>query len=130
QAGLLSDGPCDLGALPDGEAAVIEEPVLVASDVELGEDVQIGGPQPRNAVAAVFPPDEQVVGEGQVQPYLRLLMDHRDAVLGGERVPGRAVDHDLAAVAGLLAGQDAHERALAGAVRPGDAEDLAGADLE
>ena len=43
-------------------------------------------------------------------------------------VDGLAVEHDLAAVGRLEAGQDLHERALAGAVLAQDALDGAGGD--
>src|SRR5436305_562065 len=57
-------------------------------------------------------------------------MDDRNRPPVGDRGPWLALEGELAAVGALLAGQDADERALAGTVRPGDAENLAGANVE
>ena len=62
----------------------------------------------------------------QIGEELRLLVHDRDRRRqhrrGDQRPPSRV---SSPASAGLLAGEDAHQRALAGAVRSGDAEDLA-----
>ena len=55
-------------------------------------------------------------------------MDDRDRVPVGRRRPRPAVEGQLAGVGPLFAGDDAHQRALAGAVRPGNAQHLARAE--
>ena len=69
-----------------------------------------------------------VVGQGQ------RLVDGLDVVgLGVARVADArrlAVDEDLAAVGGMGAREDAHERRLAGAVAADEADDLAGVEVD
>src|SRR5207253_3412443 len=65
-----------------------------------------------------------VLADRQVREELRLLVHDRDSVRAELVRPRLAVDEDLPLVPVDLAGQDLHNRALAGTVRPGDAEDL------
>ena len=81
---------------------------------------------PRARLAA----EEDVLGDGAVRQEVELLVDDRDAgLLAPRRVVERdllAVDPDRALVGRVHAGEDLHQRRLAGAVLAHDRVDLAG----
>ncbi len=78
--------------------------------------------------------EEHVLGHAQRRDDRQLLVDHADA--GGQRVAGGAemhrppVDAHLAVIAGMDAGDDLHQRRLAGAVLADEAMHLAGQQRE
>ncbi len=79
-------------------------------------------------------PRIDVLGDRQVRHYRQLLMHHADA--GVERIAGGAESHLLpvdahaAAEIRVHAGDDLHQRLLAGAVLADEAMDFAGAERE
>ncbi len=79
-------------------------------------------------------PHEDVLGHRKIGGERRLLVDDRDAARCRDpRVVALlrlAADQDLAGVARDLAGQDAHQRRLAGAILAEQRMDLAGLDVE
>ena len=81
-------------------------------------------------LVSALPARHHVLGDGEVREQLRLLMHDRDDVPLLARRPRPAVERQASRGRPLLAADHAHQRRLAGAVRPGDAEDLAGRDVE
>src|SRR5213076_3198996 len=79
----------------------------------------------RPAPAVRLVAGDDVLADGQVREELRLLVHDRHAVGSQLARPRLAVDADLALVPVDLARENLDHRALAGAVRAGDAEDLA-----
>ena len=79
-------------------------------------------------------PHEDVLGHRQVGGERRLLMDYRDAARCRDAriiaLLGFAADEDLAGVTRDFAGQDAHQRRLAGPVLAEQGVHLAGPDVE
>ena len=78
--------------------------------------------------------EHDVLGDGEDRDQHEVLVDHADA--GADRVAGAAeldrlaVDEDLALVRPVEAGEDVHQRGLAGAVLAEQAEDLARPDRQ
>ena len=76
--------------------------------------------------------EEDIFGDGELRRDRKLLMHHADA--GGQRVARgtemhfAAVDAHLPLIAGVDAGDDLHQRALAGAVLPDETVNLAGVE--
>ena len=121
--------------LGDGEPGHARRRVEL--QVELLE--QLGGlaverPVVQQDAAARLPPDEDVLGHGQVAHEVQLLVDDADAeVLGGARrgdLHLAALDPDRAGVPLVDPGEDLHQRGLARAVLAHQRVDLAGAQLE
>jgi hypothetical protein len=79
-------------------------------------------------------PDEQVLRDREVGHQVELLMDDGDTellrVLGRGRLIRLAVERELALVDRVDAGQDLHQRRLAGAVLPHQREHLPGLQVE
>ncbi len=79
-------------------------------------------------------PHEDVLGHRKVGGERRLLVDHRDAARGRdprvEALLGLAADQDLPGVSRDLAGQNPHQRRLAGPILAEQRVDLAGRDVE
>ena len=79
-------------------------------------------------------PEKDVLGDGQIDQERLLLVHHPDAV--GRRLGGMAQDdrvavvHDPATVRLVHAGEDLHQRRLAGSVLADQAHDLARPDGE
>ena len=84
--------------------------------------------------AARLAPDEEVLRDREVGHQVELLVDDADAellrVLGRDRLVGLAVEEELALVGVVDAGQQLHQRRLAGAVLADQREDLAGVQVE
>ena len=84
--------------------------------------------------AARLAAEEDVLGDRQVRRQVQLLVDHADAkVQRGSRVGDLdrlPLEPDLAGVGLVHAGQDLHQRGLAGAVLADQGVDLAGTELE
>src|SRR5690606_12434040 len=80
--------------------------------------------------ARAFPADQHVLGDGEIREELRLLVDDRDLVpvYGGK--PRPAVEGARPGIRPFRAGDHPDQRRLAGAVRPGDADHLAGPEVE
>ena len=76
---------------------------------------------------------EHVLGDGELGNEVELLVDRDDAgiacLAGRARRVGPALVDDLAAVGHVDAGQDLHERGLAGTVLADQRVDLAGQDV-
>src|SRR4029077_8414945 len=76
-----------------------------------------------------LPAEKHVLGDGELRRDRKLLVHHADA--GGEGIARGAemrwasVDAHFALIAGMHAGYDLHERALAGAVLADETVDLA-----
>ena len=89
----------------------------------------MGGPRPRQER-----PHLQVVGDaqpGEDAPALRHVGDAaRHDLVGGAAVEQLALEGDGAGARGHEPGDDAHQRGLAGPVRPDDGDGLAGLDAK
>ena len=123
--------------------AVVLDRVRTRADDRSGTPAvveHVGGPPPRRAPRDHDPavgrqaPRNMFSATSSSGHSVRFLEDDADA--GGEpgrHVAGRqrgAVDADLAVVGRLVAGQDPHQRRLAGAVLADQADDLARVDVE
>ena len=80
-------------------------------------------------------PEEDVGGDAELRDEVQLLVDDGDARPPRRRgrwrsATGRAVDPDLAVIVGVHAGEDLHQRRLAGAVLAHQRVHLAGAEVE
>ena len=77
--------------------------------------------------------DHDVLGHCEIGKDRQLLRQHADAqrqrVGGGPDVARGVLDHDRAAVAGIVPGQDLHQRRLAGAIGAEQGYHLAGVEL-
>ncbi len=113
----------DLGALLDRERALGERRVGDIEDRQVGEQLALALVDPVADETAALAPDHDVLGDRQVGEELRLLVHDGDQSRPDHRRPRLPLDDDLAGVGGRLAGQDLDHRALARAVRAGDAED-------
>ncbi len=129
-----ADGLGDLDdlLLGDGEAA---HPLLGAETgdaevVEEGLGVALHPADVNQTAAPRLPAEPDVLGDGALGQQVELLEHRGDAgTLGLERVVEvhrAAVELDGAAVGGVDAGQDLHQRRLAGAVLPDQPVNLAG----
>src|SRR5206468_1700079 len=124
---LLGNGEAaHLLAHVDADAEAVHEALGIA--VELAEVDEPGDDGARLAA------EEDVFGGAEVRDQVEFLVDDVDAEvhrpLGGIDHDGLAVENNLAAVRLLGAGQDLHERRLAGAVLADEGVDLAGTHLE
>ena len=99
-------------------------------DAEGVHQLAVVAPEARPEQAAALAPDHQILGDGQIGKELRLLMHDRDGRRRIGEAPAAAVEGELARIGRLFAGEDAHQRALAGAVRSGDPQHLARPQLE
>ena len=121
---LLTDRQLpDLGARIDPQAELF------------GELAHLGlGPAGPQQEARRVQPEDHVLGDRLGRDQGEMLVDHADA--GGDRIAWGVeqdrltVEQDLAAVRTVQAGQDVHERALAGAVLAQHGMDLADAQVE
>ena len=90
--------------------------------------------QSQRSAARRLAAEEHVAGDVQRVDELELLVDDRDAEPRGIDRPvhdnRRAVDANLARVGAMDAGQDLHQRRLAGAVLADERHDLPGRQLE
>ncbi len=81
-----------------------------------------------------LPADVHVLRDREVGHHVQLLVDDRDPQLLGLQRAGQldrlALEEDLSLVAGVDAGEDLHQRGLAGAVLTDEDEDLARSNLE
>ena len=125
-----ASGAGDLGPLLRGERAVAERHPGEMADRQGIHQRPVAGAEAWAAVAGVLAADQHVLGNGEVREELRLLVDDGNRGPAFERRPRRAATGDRPLVGRLLAGEDAHERRFAGAVRTGDAENLAGDQIE
>ena len=123
---LLGDGqePHSPGRSKSGDAELGEE--------SLGVTVHLGGVD--EAATTRLPPEVDVLGDRALGQEVELL-EHRGqaGLLGLDRVAEGnlvAVQLDRPLVSLVDAGEDLHERRLAGSVLPDDAEHLAGMQLE
>src|SRR5205823_254200 len=91
-------------------------------------------PRRRCPEGSLMPAEVDVLGDGESADQFEVLMDHadagRDRVARRGEVDGIAVDDDLAGIGTVDAGEDVHQRRLAGAVLTEERVDLAGPDLE
>ncbi len=106
----------------DGEIAEARRRIEV--DLELVED-RLGArvhrlPVEQPEAAGERMAEEDVLGDGELVEEHRLLVGRRDAAhegdLGVADLDGRAVHQDLAGIGRVDAGEDLHQRRLAGAV--------------
>ena len=78
--------------------------------------------------------DHDVFGDRQVGKDRQFLRQHADAererVGRGPDLMRAAVDRDRAGIAGIVAGQDLHQRRLAGAIGAEQGDDLAGVEMK
>ena len=91
-----------------------------------------GGPDVEPPPARRLDSEQDVLGDGEVRAERELLMDEGDAAPPRLERRGRGVgpivELHLAAVRMQRAGDDAHQRALAGAVLPDQGVHLAGVE--
>ncbi len=133
-ADLLRQGLGDLDHLLVGDREVADRTARVDGKAQAPEQFPGAAVQRRPGDDARQLAQEDVLGDRQVGRQGGLLVDHRDAMRGGDpRVVGRdrrAVDEDRAAVGRDLARQHPHQRRLAGAVLAEERVDLAGLEIE
>ena len=137
---LLGDGEgtghLDHLALADRQVAddVAGADAVAGKDlVELGANELAGAPPPADAGERRME-DAGILGDGQVRAEREFLEDAADAELLRESHAGSsllaAVDGDPAAVGAKRAGEDVHQRRLAGAVVADEPDAFAGVDRE
>ena len=105
------------------------------SSAEAAEQIACGGAHAlavdHQAGDARLAAEKDVVGDGELGNEVELLVDDGDALRFGvahaRKRNGRVIDGDLALIVGMDAGQDLHERRLAGAVFAHQRMDLAAA---
>ena len=129
-AGISRQGPGDLGALLGGQGAAAQGPLGQMEDAEGVHQLAVMAPEARPEQAAALAPDHQILGHAQIGKELGLLMHHRDGRRRIGEAPAAAGEAELPRIGGLFAGEDAHQRALAGAIRSGDPQHLSRAQLE
>ena len=88
---VLRQRPGDLDALADRQRAFGQQPVRVALDLELAQDREVGRGQARERDRPRLAADHHVLGDREVGPQLRLLVDDRHAVARVAGRPWRAV---------------------------------------
>ena len=125
EAGVDGEGACDLDSLPNRQRAFREQAIRVRLDGQLAKDGQVIARVAREGHPRHLASHGHVLGHREIRPELGFLVHDRHTVARVARLPGRAVDQDLARVSCLLAGQDPDQRALARAVGAGDPQDLA-----
>ena len=137
-AGLEREGLGDLDQLLLAHAQAGDAGLGVELDAEAGEELSGGGDHgaavEEEAGAERFAAEEDVGGDAELGDEVELLVDDGDArpfgVADAGEADGGAVDQDLAGVGGLDAGEDLHQRRLAGAVLAHERVHLAGAEVE
>ncbi len=129
----------DLHELAIGEAERSDLEVRLEPDAASGEMARgsVLDPAPADEAGQArrrLPAEQDVLGDGELRQQAELLMDERDAVRArlrrGRDLNRLTVDLDRAAVVREQAGEDAHDRRLAGAVLADQAVHLRGRELE
>ena len=138
-AGVEREGLGDLDELLLAHAQAGDAGVGVEVDAEAGEEARgrrrtMARRSRKRPARQRLAAEEDVGGDAELGDEVELLVDDGDAgplgVADAGEADGRAVDQDLAGVGGLDAGEDLHQRRLAGAVLAHERVNLAGAEVE